>query len=88
MPFGVGIMDIKKVKEAYKIYDNAFAYMQRIKALIKILGYEEANYPSNFLLKIALRDIKSAGRKLSKCSDILVNVIMEEKKLRKQSKLS
>lgn len=77
-------MNIRKVKEAYKIYDNAFAYMQRIKALIKIVDNEETNYPSNFLLTIALRDVKSAGKKLIKCSDILSHVIKEEKRLRKQ----
>ena len=46
-------MRIKKIKEVYKIYDNSFGYMQRIRALLEILDPYQANYPSNFLLTIA-----------------------------------
>ena len=71
-------MHIKKIKEAYKIYDNSFGYMQWIRALLKILDPEMAEYPSNFLLTIALRDLKSAGKKISQCSDILFKIIHEK----------
>ena len=75
-------MEIKKVKEAYKIYDNSFGYMERIRALLKILNPETSDYPCNFLLTIALRDLKSAGNKISKCSDILSKILSEDKRLR------
>lgn len=61
----------KKIKEAYKIHNNAFGYMQRIKALLNMFDNDEAEYPSNFLLTIAKRDLKSANKKLSKSLDIL-----------------
>ncbi len=70
-------MRIKKIKEVYKIYDNSFGYMQRIRALLEILDPYQANYPSNFLLTIALRDLKSAEQKISKCSEILLQIIHE-----------
>lgn len=71
-------MDIRKVKESYKIYDNAFGYMQRIKALLTILDSDNAPYPSNYLLTIALRDLKIAGKKMSKCSDIFAKTIKHD----------
>ena len=75
-------MDIRKVKEAYKIYDNSFGYIQRIRALLNILDPDEANYPSNFLLTIALRDLKSADKKISKCQDILTTNIRRDNRMR------
>lgn len=75
-------MHIKKIKEAYKIYDHSFEYMQRIKALLKILDPEGSDYPFNFLLTIGLRDLKSARQKISKCSDILAKIIKEVRRMR------
>ncbi len=76
-------MDIRKIKEAYKIYDNVFGYLQRIKALLTILNSDEAEYPSNYLLTIAKRDLKSASKNISKTWDILHKIILEERQVRK-----
>lgn len=75
-------MHIKKIKEAYKIYDHSFAYMQRIRALLKILDPDMSSYPFNFLLTIGLRDLKSARQKISRCSDILAKLIKEVNRMR------
>lgn len=64
-------MDIRKIKESRKIYDKTFGYMQRIKALLNILDNDDVSYPSNFLLTIAKRNLKSGGKKISKCYEIL-----------------
>lgn len=76
-------MDIRRIKQAYKIYDNAFGYMQRIESLLTILDSDKDEYPSNFLLAIAKRDLKQADKKMSKCWDILAKIIRKNKRLRK-----
>ena len=67
-------MNTKKIKEAYKIYNSTFRYIQKIKALLIILDSDDAEYPSNFLLTIAKRDLKQASQKISKCYEILVKM--------------
>lgn len=69
-------MEIKKIKEVYKIHSNAVGYLQRIRALLTILDDNgNADYPSNFLYTIALRDIKSVIKNICKSEDVLSSLI-------------
>ena len=69
-------MNIKNLKQAYKIYDNSLKKMQNIRVLLSFI-YEKniCYYPINYMFTIIQRDEKNVTNNIIQITNILSAII-------------
>ncbi len=73
-------MDIRKIKEVNKIYNNLIGDMIKIKALIFILSERNCEkYPVNILFEISSELENFIVKDIIKCTDILYEILQSKK---------
>ena len=73
-------MNIRKIKEINKIYNNLISDMIKIKALISILSERNCNkYPINCLFEISSEIEKFIVKDIIKSTDILYEILNRNK---------